>query len=511
MANTFAVSRTQLIFAVCLPLAVLVGYFLAEPTDPGSMVLVGLVLGMLAVPVLMRWYHPLLIFSWNAGIVPWLLPGHPQLWMLLALSGLVIAVLNRISNPEVEFINVPSITRPLIFLAAVVVVTAVARGGFGLRLLGSAQVNGKGYVFLATAIAGYFALASRRLPARDAGIYVTVFFLSGLTWLIPNLVYLMGPWADFLFYLFPAGAAVDFVSAEYGLSRELTHIYGLSLVSQAFFCWLLARWGLRGLLDWTKPWRASLLGLTIIGCLFGGYRGQLVTFAAALAVQMFFERLWRPRVLLGVGFGLLVAALLVVPNAAKLPPTVQRTLSFLPVEVNPDVRQQAEFSSQWRFRMWQELLPQVPQYLLKGRGYAVDPGELNFALENEARGFAKSATFAITSGDYHNGPLTVIIPFGIWGVIGFAWFLAAALKYLYANYRWGDPALRTINTFLLACFVTRVLAYIFVFGSFYSDLFLFTGLAGLSVSLNGVRQPAEATEPISELDEPGFHEELVPE
>src|SRR5438876_11024139 len=40
MASTFVVSRSQLIYALCLPLAVLIGYFLAEPLESGSMAIV---------------------------------------------------------------------------------------------------------------------------------------------------------------------------------------------------------------------------------------------------------------------------------------------------------------------------------------------------------------------------------------------------------------------------------------------------------------------------------------
>jgi len=32
------------------------------------------------------------------------------------------------------------------------------------------------------------------------------------------------------------------------------------------------------------------------------------------------------------------------------------------------------------------------------------------------------------AGDYHNGPLSVIIPFGVFGVIAFVWFLLRASK-----------------------------------------------------------------------------------
>lgn len=45
--------------------------------------------------------------------------------------------------------------------------------------------------------------------------------------------------------------------------------------------------------------------------------------------------------------------------------------------------------------------------------------------------------------------------------------------------------MRQINAFLLAVFVARAIFFLCVFGSFFGELFYFTGLAGLSMSLNG--------------------------
>src|SRR6266550_5791671 len=119
MASTFVVSRSQLTYALCLPLAVLIGYFLAEPLESGSIAIVVFVLSVLCLPLLMKWYHPLLIMSWNAVICPVFLPGRPLLWMVMSMLGLAIAILNRSVNPHKRFIQVPSLTKPLIFLAGV--------------------------------------------------------------------------------------------------------------------------------------------------------------------------------------------------------------------------------------------------------------------------------------------------------------------------------------------------------------------------------------------------------
>lgn len=88
-------------------------------------------------------------------------------------------------------------------------------------------------------------------------------------------------------------------------------------------------------------------------------------------------------------------------------------------------------------------------------------------------------------GDYHSGPLSVILPFGIFGSIAFVWLLLAAGRVIYQNYKFGDPAFHNINIFLFAYFVVKAIFFFIIFGSLHSDLPLFLGLLGLSISLNG--------------------------
>jgi O-antigen ligase len=147
--------------------------------------------------------------------------------------------------------------------------------------------------------------------------------------------------------------------------------------------------------------------------------------------------------------------------------------------------------------IWKRAIPQIPKYLLIGKGYGMDPNELYLA-DQTARQTGSDTDAILLNGDYHSGPLSVIIPLGIFGTIGFVWFLVAAGGYLYRNYRFGDTRLRRINTFFFAYFLSKVVFFFLIFGSLYSDLYGFAGLIGLSVSLNG--RPEPAAEP--ELAEP---------
>jgi hypothetical protein len=53
--------------------------------------------------------------------------------MIMAFASLLFALLNRSVIPDSRFIYVPALVRPLLFLLAVVLVTAFMIGGFGIN------------------------------------------------------------------------------------------------------------------------------------------------------------------------------------------------------------------------------------------------------------------------------------------------------------------------------------------------------------------------------------------
>jgi len=505
MANTFVVSRAQLVYALCLPLAVVLGYLLADPMDLGTIAIVAAVLGLLSVPIFIRWYHPILILGWNAALQPYFLPGQPSLWMLLAVAGIIFALLNRFVNPDARFIHVPSLAKPLLFLLVVVIATSCLRGGIGLRMLGSSTYGSKSYFWLITAIAGFFAMSSQRIPKERAALFVGIYFLIGLTALIPNLAWLGGGSTQFLFYLFaPAFAGDQFMHGE------VTRFGGLTVASPALECALLARYGIRGLFDWQRPWRMVLFVMAAFGALFCGYRNVLIFFTVIFLVQFYFERLYTARILITAASVTLILGVLIVPNVDKLPMVAQRTLSFLPIPVSPTAKLMGEQSTDWRLEVWKDALPEIPAYLFLGKGYGMDPVELAFAFQNSTHHISTTESMLV-AGTLHNGPLSVIIPLGIWGVIGFGWFVAASLRYLYRAYRYGNPELRCINMALLSFFLAKLVLFLGVFGALADELYLFTGLIGLSVALNGAESPVPVEVESTQTEELAYSERLVTE
>jgi hypothetical protein len=187
----------------------------------------------------------------------------------------------------------------------------------------------------------------------------------------------------------------------------------------------------------------------------------------------------------------------IIPLAPKLPYTFQRTLAFLPsniVHLSADARMDAQGSSDWRYDMWAGLLPQVPKYLLLGKGYTINMDDFSqIAAGNSIHALDPGQQDLALSSDYHSGPFSVILPFGIWGVIAFVWFLIAGNRVVYFNYRYGDPALHTVNTFLFNYFLFSTFAFTFIVGDLSSGIAGFTGVVGLSVCINkGVCRPPKS-------------------
>ena len=286
-------------------------------------------------------------------------------------------------------------------------------------------------------------------------------------------------------------------------SLKVGRLSGFAVAGSAIFFYLIARHGIGGILNTRKPWRMALLvGVGVLG-LLGGFRSILVTYVLLFIVQFFLEGLHKTRWMPAVAGAMLLGLLAVIPIVNKLPLSIQRCFSVLPVEVHPAVRAEALGSTEWRLKMWEILIPEIPKYFWIGKGFTATASDYYLTQQAMRLGFMQGFEGSMLAGDYHNGPLSILIPFGIWGVIAFLLFFGASLHVLLNNFRYGDPAVKHINTFLLGAFITRLILFCFVFGAVQLELAVFIGLVGFSVSLNGgVRRLVTVFAPVPERSEP---------
>lgn len=507
MSNTLSIIRALLIYGLCLPLAVYLGYLLALPLDRGSLMFLAAAILLPLIPILLRWHHVLLVMSWNMTMVLFFFPGSPNLWIVMTAVSLGLTILQHILKRNVAFASVPSVALPLIFLAMVVLITAKLTGGIGLRSLGGEAYGGKRYVTILAAIAGYFALTSHRIPPERAVTYVALYFLGAATLVVGSIA----PWVPsglrYVYALFPVENLESLSGGEIG---ETMRLGGVSFGAVAVGSYLLARHGMQGVftlgerwrflpltfkggLSVNQPWRILLFLAMVWAGLIGGFRSVPILLIMTLFFLFWLEGLHRSRLLPTMILAGILALAIALPFVNKMPMMVQRSLSFLPIQIDPMVKIAAESSSEWRLKIWRDAVPLIPRYLLIGKGYSIDVHELETETQlSEFRANDTGAGAALAS-DYHSGPLSLLIPLGAFGTLAFLWFLGASFRVLLNNFRYGDPTLHKLNTFLLAFFLTKTLFFFLVYGSFQTELMIFTGMVGLSASLNGgMRRPQKA-------------------
>ena len=483
--------RSLIIYAVCIAVALVLGCVVANIDDVMSFYMGIALLSLLLVPMLLKWHHFWLIAAWNTSAVLFFVPGRPTVLLGLIFVSLGISVLQHALDRKREFVNAPSIALPVFAILAVMLVTAKLTGGLGLSLLGSSEVGGKRYIYMLGGIAGYFALAANRIPPGKALFYAGAFYLVGTTSAISDMAHFFPPSAFYyILLLFPATNWWEGDNEKFVVGgQEIGRLGGIAAGCIALASWLLAMYGIGGIFNLRKFWRLPLFLLAMFGCLAGGYRATFVTFCLLVGAVFLLEGKFKSRYLPGMICGVLLVFVAFLPFTDKLPLAMQRSLAVIPyIKLDVDARGQAEDTTAWRERLWLRILPEVPKYLLLGKGLSISAADL--AQVTSFGSSTEESEGSALASDFHSGPLSVIITFGLAGVFTFVWLLYAGFRGLYNNYRYGDPELQRVNTFLLAAFIARTVMFLFVFGSYFGDLAQFTGILGLSMAINGgIRKP----------------------
>jgi len=479
--------KILVIYLVCIPLALFLGYQISNPLSNDALLTVGIIALVLVTPLMLKWHYELLVFSLGSNAVVFFLPGRPKLGLVMVAVSLLISILQRTLQHRSRFIRAPEVTWPIVAMLCMVVATMFLRGGLGFSFMGSRNVGSSRYMMLLLGVMSYFALTAQPIPRQRIFFYTGLFFLGGVTAVVGDLFAFASPAFYPIFLVFPPSMEVRTGEMTFGVTR----LMGLGLTAAAIYRYMLARYGLRGI--FYAPTRTRLVVFSALTLLtgLGGFRSIIIGLMLLFCVMFYLEGLHRTRLVVPLIVVGALTAVLIVALLPKMPMTVQRAFAFLPLEIDPAARLSAETSSEWRIEMWKSLWPEVPNYLLLGKGLGF--AEADFEAIQNIELAARSPdhwVWAVITGDFHNGPLSVILTFGIWGFIAVVWLHIAGLRALLRNYRYGDPEVRTINTFVLTVYFVQMMMFWFVYGSMYAETIIFVSFLGFSVALNnGVAQP----------------------
>jgi hypothetical protein len=367
--------------------------------------------------------------------------------------------------------------RPFFCLMVVTAVLMSAHGS-GIRMLGSSTWGGMIYVLLFAGIAFYLAVNGLRLQGKQ------------IRWIV---------WGSLLAgFIGAALKAKGFGAIEDDGGVGSTRLTWLLPVASVLFPLAFA-------LKFKRyPWISALLLLICLGLIgLTGYRSRLIAFIMIAGAYGFFKA--RSKIKYVAFMGLMAVSIWVgvIAISPVLPLGLQRAVSFVPgAHVDYRTAQDAAGSIDWRLDIWTYCLEQSKQYLLIGRGSTFDVRETLTELGvNDIRLF--SPWFAYQTRSYHSGPLTLLIDYGIPGLLAALWLTGIVLKRLWK----AAQRVAAINTFearyalfLCATMIWQWVAFYLVFGAMagFANLIVSTAAAMVAAgSVLGIEQQKSESHPVA--------------
>jgi len=289
--------------------------------------------------------------------------------------------------------------RPLKWFVAIIIILMAMRGA-GLRALGSSSWGGMIYIRILVSIAFYFAVRNIRVSPKQTRIIIVGGIVAGV---VGSLVQRTG-----------------FVSSLQEVSTLVTSVGSQRLmwllpVLYAVFPVILAvKWRIKifGVLLWLST--MALMGLT-------GFRSRLVSFLMVTFIYGFIRAGNRIRYCLTAGVAGLALWIMIVGVSPLLPLSLQRAVSFVPgAQISFEADKAASGSVEWRVDIWKYCLQKSPEYLFIGRGSSFNIWETVGSMSGaDIRGH--SPWFAFQTRSYHSGPLTLLIDYGLPGLLVGLW------------------------------------------------------------------------------------------
>ncbi len=219
-----------------------------------------------------------------------------------------------------------------------------------------------------------------------------------------------------------------------------------------------------------------------IGAL-SGHRIVILTLVGILLCAIFFSNSSKKQkfILYRNIFLFILVAIIVFSFHQGLPEVVIRALSWIPGIESTS----AEGTSEWRIKVWEIAWQhEVPQYLWIGKGLTY-----NSAARLHIWGDLQMYLWALKSINYHQGPLAILICFGLPALFFFSLFHLKIIQRIFhikAKLLNSDSvSSQVIISTLISVYLTNLILFIFVYGDLNNYfIFLHTTAALLALSFN---------------------------
>lgn len=412
------------------------------------------------------------------------LPGNPDPWQMATiivggLTALTVLTGTRKIRLRWGWLEI------VVALQVVALAQAYLRNPTGLSILGGGVVGGKFYLDYAVAIVAFFLLSIVETTPQVLKKVIYAMVIFGLGDAILKAVASYVPAVGLaLWPIYGAGDAVALLAGP-GQSLDIgeTRLTSLSQLGGIGMLVCCSFWRPMASFHPGKPHRLILWLVSMAAILLSGFRGVLVRGAANFMLGSLVRKKGIDVAIASVGVFLLLVGIIGGGQLRKMPFGLQRALSFMPVDVSPEAREDAMGSSDWRFEMW-ELALTSDRYIknkMLGDGFGYSAVELEFATNMllTQGDFGGIDTF-LAKGSYHGFHVETIRFTGVFGLVlatlALTVFSVKAWRVMKA-YRntpeWGAVI------FLCIPLVLALYWYWLVFGSYKNDFPTLIVMAGM--------------------------------
>lgn len=427
------------------------------------------------------------------------LPGTPTPWHLMTIVvGVFFFIRFAVRRQSLSFKW--TWLETTLLLVALTIGQAFVRNPTGLSMMGGDVAGGKPYFIFALAFAAYALLmlsdASITTWKWAVGLYIGVSLLDGLV----NAASSMSPALAGVLIRFYSNVSFDVamgIKTDFSMTGNRIKEFGaigsvLGLIACTF-------WRPMAAVDFRRPWQ-FLIALTGAGLvLLSGFRTSIGSLFVNYILGSALRRKWGDIFVTVILGSFILVGLIAGGFTRSMPYGFQRSLSFLPIEVDSDVEMAARGSSETRFDMWRLVLT-TDRYIsnkLLGDGFNISARELK-AREDWKFGdvrMRQQMTWmeqTLEMGSYHGFHAETIRFTGAVGLLAatLALFALAVLAFRMITAFRNTPHWGFVM-FICMPFVIKPLWYWLVFGSYRSGFPLAIAMAGMIKLLAGIQQRME--------------------
>ena len=375
-----------------------------------------------------------------------------------------------------------------VFLVFLAVAQNFVRNPVSVAFLGGNDVGGKPFYMVILSVFIYMACSMQRLSMEQVFKALKWCFFIGVGLVFVNLAGNFGK------------SPLSFLNDFYSLSNEVDlkdvdlTVRGLNIFLPASTLTLKFLFSYYMPITVLYPWnfvRFSGFLFGVAGTLLQGQRNQIMAMGLFFVTSMMLRKDFS-RLALGTFLGAILLGLVIILEVplTALPFGMQRSLSFLPVQVSEGAKGSADGSSEWRYEMWEEVL-NTDKYIknkMWGDGFKFDLEKMRL-LKSTAERTRDTRILFLYSASYHSGPLTAI------RYVGYTGFLATVLMFMAGavlawkicrrafGYRQGWLIL-----FYVIATIYQPFSWIFIFGDFKYISTIVASMGLLKLIWNAMRE-----------------------